>query len=176
MIKLRRNFWTVIFLVLLFVMPGVVAYFFYINPNWSLGKETNKGSFIKPPVLLSEFKPNNHWRLVYYSANTCGAICLGNLDKLSRVRLALGRRLYNVDIYLLLTKHGLDITEKQKKLLRDIDINVLKFDANDLHAQSIFKEQDAFYIVSPENYAILTYQVATPPDDIFQDIKKLVKD
>ena len=176
MIKLRRNSWILIALVLIFLTPGICAFFFYSNPTWLGGVETNRGVFIKPPVLLSMLPKNDKWRIALYSPQKCDIECMGNLDKLARVRLALGRQLYNVDVCLLLDSKSPDLSEKQTELLQDVGSHVLKFAATSQEHKNIFSDKPAFYIISPENYVVLSYKVTSPPDDIFHDIKQLVKD
>lgn len=176
MIKLHKNYLALMILVVMFVLPGVLAYFFYCHPTWLGGVETNRGTLLKPPVLFSKFKQNEKWRIAYYSPSICDTTCLGNLDKLARVRLALGRHLYNVDVYLLMDAKTQDLTEKQTKILEELGVNMLKFTPNDSQDKKVFDNVPVFYLVSPENYIILSYTANTQPDDIFQDIKKLVKD
>lgn len=161
-------------LISIFILPGISAYILYTHPNW-LKTSTNRGEFIQPPLQLKELPKNNKWRLVYYSKTTCNDKCMGNLDKLARVRLALGRHLYNVDSCLLLPDFAKSITSRQEKILHDIGIDMLIF-SPDKHINYNIFTKNAYFIINEDNYAILTYSENTAPDDIFQDIKKLVKD
>jgi hypothetical protein len=176
MIKLRNNSWSLIILILLFVAPGVAAVVFYNHPTWLGGSETNRGTFVKQPAVFNYFDKSDNWRLVFYSPSVCDETCMQKLDSLARVRLALGRQLYNVDTYLLLDNNTKSISKKKSQLLDAADVSVLKFPAKDGSNNSLFGAKPAFYIINPKNYIILTYDASSPPDDIFQDIKKLVKD
>lgn len=173
---IKKNYLSLAALVVLFIIPGIVAYFAYKDPSAFGLKSTNHGEFIKPPVLMSELKNNKKWRLVYFSRNDCTEECMGYLDKMARIRLALGRRLYNVDSYLFMPQNSKDLTEEQEKIVQDVNISVLKFAADGREYQRAFNKEHAFFIISPENYLILSFAADTPSEDIFADLKKLVND
>ena len=101
---------------------------------------------------------------------------MGDLDKMARIRLALGRRLYNVESYLFMPQSVKGLTEEQEVIVQDVNISVLKFAADGEDYQRIFNKKRAFFIISPENYVILSFAADTPSEDIFADLKKLVND
>ena len=173
---IKKNYISLAALVVLFIIPGIVAYFAFQDPSAFGLKPTNHGQFIKPPFLLSELKNNKKWRLVYFSRHDCTEECMGDLDKMARIRLALGRRLYNVDSYFFMPQSAEDLTEEQEKILQDVNISVLKFSVDGKEYQRVFDKERAFFIVSPENYLILSFAADTPSEDIFADLKKLVND
>lgn len=163
-------------LIIVFVLPGIAAYIVYKNPSLLNAKSTNHGQFVKPPVLFSELPKSNKWHLVYYSAGNCREKCMGDLDKLARIRLALGRRLYDVDSYLLLSRLAKNLTAEQERILQDVNIFVLKFAADKQQYKHVFINDAAYFIINPEGYIILSFAADSPSDDIFQDLKKLVND
>ena len=99
---IRHNYVVLLLLILLFALPGLTAYFFYFNPQWLGTTTTNKGAFLNPPLLVPSLGGHSKWRLVLWSPVTCETSCLEHMDQLARVRLALGRRLYDVEASLLL--------------------------------------------------------------------------
>ena len=170
----KKNYWSLIFLVILFIVPGVAAYVVYQHPALLGNNATNHGMFIKPPVLIKELPDGKKWRLVYYAKNNCGDKCMSDLDKLARIRLALGRHLYEVDGYLFLGNPTKNLTTEQEKILKDIDLHVLDFTANNHEYKQIFDKDSDYFIINPNGYVVLAYGSEASSQDIFQDLKKLV--
>ncbi|MFZ4076614.1 MAG: hypothetical protein ACOYKA_01390, partial [Legionellaceae bacterium] len=98
---MRENKWVLFFLVVLFIAPGLCAYVFYMNPTWLSGATTNKGHFISPPQQFNVFGDKKVYRLVLWHQQACDEACMAQLDKMARVRLALGRRYYDVSTWLI---------------------------------------------------------------------------
>src|SRR5687768_12483589 len=104
---MMRKFWhkysILITLFVLFVTPLLAAIFAYQHGKHWINKTTNYGTFIQPPLSMSQLgfiKPNgapltsdngsNVWLLVYLTENDCMQDCQKNLYKMRQVRLALG--------------------------------------------------------------------------------------
>lgn len=163
-------------LVFIFIIPGIAAIVAYKYPNILSLSTTNNGEFVKPPLLLSDLNNRNKWRLVYSNSGSCDEHCMGNVDKMARIRLALGRRLYNVESVLLLPSFAQNLQEEQEKILEDINVSVVKLPPDSKDYKHFFVNEHGFYIVSPENYMVLKYTADASSEDIFQDLKKLVTD
>ena len=88
---LNRNSFVLLLLAILFVAPGIVAYFVYTHPQWLGMATTNKGELIKSPQILDKLGSEKKWRLIVWSPEGCDATCIQQVDKLARIRLALGR-------------------------------------------------------------------------------------
>ena len=171
-----KKYWSLLILTVLFVIPGIAAYVVYQNPSLLASQSTNHGSFVKPPVKIIQLPGVKKWRLVYFNNGDCNEICMGSLDKLARIRLALGRRLYNVDSYLFLPKSAADINQEQQKVLDDVGIQMQKINPSKQQYHQVFSQTSGYYIISPEKYVILAYSAASSADDIYTDLKKLVND
>lgn len=181
MIKLRRHSIVLMALVILFAAPGLFAYVFFHHPSWLGAAPTNRGVFLNPPGILTSMDQSKKWRLVFWSPIACDNACMRRMDELARIRLALGRRLYHVDTYLVLDAETVaeavpSLSDAELKILHDQDSHVLILPAHDQADRLVLGKQPAIYIVSPDNYVILMYSMTSQPDDIFQDIKQLVKD
>lgn len=172
----RKKNLSLIILVALFIIPGVAAVTVYKSLGWFSLQTTNRGEFIKPPLLLTELKKNKKWHLLYYKRGSFDERCMGDIDKVVRIRLALGRMLYNVDLVLVLPSYAQSLSEEQEKILQDANVFVLKLPSTNRDYQYIFAGERGFYIVSPENHMILKYAADVASEDIFQDLKKLVRD
>lgn len=169
----KKNYLSLILLIVLFIVPGIAAYIVYTHPTLLGDNSTNHGKFVKPPLLIKELPKGKKWYLAYYAKDKCMVECMGNLDKLARIRLALGRHLYDVDGYLFLSSNAQELSIEQEKLLHDINIFVLKFAEENSDYQNLFKE-NAYFIVNPDGYVVLAFNPSSLSEDIFQDLKKLV--
>lgn len=173
---MKKKRWIVLFLILLFVAPGCVAYYFYMHPQ-HLGATTNQGTLLTPPVHVNVAWTSNRWRLVAWCPNPDDTRCEPVLDALSRVRLALGRRLYDVDVVLLLPAE-VDLTAWKA---RHHALNARLHD-QDLHVQPLQNDADVsklgtqamIYLVDARQYAVLKYSLDAPLDAMYHDLKKLL--
>jgi len=187
--KRRRYNIVVLFcLVLLFLAPGISAFLFYKNPTW-LGEETtNKGHLLTPSVLFSDlqkeapspdkalvkFSVGPKWKLILWSFKDCGQRCIVELDKLARIRLALGRHLYAVEPMLVLGPNTEQLPKKLMDALKEQGIHVQKLSKKEALLEPLLKNDLALFIANPDNYLILAYDAFVKPDDVFHDIKQLV--
>lgn len=179
--KTIHHKYVVLFLLfLLFAAPSLIAYLFYHNPDWVASNKTNKGVLLTPPVLLAytDKAPSAStpkWKLAFWSPDTCGKNCLEQLDKLARIRLALGRHLYEVEIQLLLGAKAPQLSQNIVNALHEQDISILKFSAAEEQGMGILKNKSKIFITNPGNYLVLAYVQTVKPDNIFHDIKQLLK-
>jgi len=176
MIKLQRNVMVLMLLAVLFAAPGAVAYIFFQHPSWLRATPTNRGELLNPPILLASQDQTKQWRLVFWSPTACDMQCMSRMDDLARVRLALGRRLYHVDAELLLAATAKPLSAAAAKTLHDKDVHVLTLSAQDQSGQAALGTKPAIYIINPDQFVILKYTLKNTSDDLFQDIKQLVKD
>lgn len=172
----RRNYLVLLFLGLVFAAPGISAYFFYLHPEWLGEATTNKGVLLNPPALLTSMNGfnNTKWQLVLWSPTACGKTCLEQLDKLARVRLALGRHLYEVDSQLLLDTQAPQLSEQLIKALHDQDTHILTLTVGERERIPALQDRLEIFIANPEDYLVLAYQPTVKPEDIYHDIKHLL--
>ncbi len=198
MITLRRHSIVLMAMVILFAAPGLFAYVFFHHPTWLGGSSTNRGVLLNPPRILTSLDQTKKWRLILWNPRdrtvsmdhsdkpggaekgmkqlACDNECMRHMDDLARVRLALGRRLYHVDTYLILDESVSPLPRAELNVLRDQDSHVLILSAHDRSDRMILGKKPAIYIVSPDNYVILRYSMVSQPDDVFHDMKQLVND
>lgn len=157
-------------LMVLFAAPGVLAYFIYQNPSWLGASRTNKGVLLSPAVQLTFLKPNKQWRLVYWSPKACTQQCIERLELLVRVRLALGRRYYQVEELLLSSE---DVVQNMN-VLKEKNIQLDVVQQGQLAQSPILGDKAQIFIMNPDNYLVLRYQEDVNPDDIYKDLKVLL--
>lgn len=157
------RYYVLLILIIIFAIPGVSALYFYKNPALLGAASTNKGQLLKPAIPVQAFNQLDKWHLVYWQPTICDANCEQVLEKLAKIRLALGRKLYYVDLNLLESvphASGLDA------FLQKADIKSF--------SQTIAFQKPAIFIANPEGQLILSYTPETLPKDIFHDLKLLV--
>lgn len=163
-------------LALVFVAPGLAAYLFYQHPSWLNSKTTNKGQLLNPPVLFSALDNQQaKWRLLLWNPQSCHTTCLKQIDKLARIRLALGRRLYNVEQWVVIGQAANAFPQGMINALTEQDIHYWQAAAQP-KLESILGSQAQVFIVSPENYLVLTYPLSANSADIYHDLKQLTTD
>lgn len=173
----RRNYFILVLLAVLFLVPGVSAYFFYKHPEWLVGIKTNKGVLLNPPFLLSD-EPvapvTAKWQLLFFCKENCGAECRKQLEKLARIRLALGRHLYEVDTELLLGLNAKNPSDDLLQMLKEWDMHVARLGA--VHQEQMGRLDDKLeiFIANPDHYVVLAYKPSVKSSHIYHDLKQLL--
>ncbi len=162
----KSNYVILLFLALLFAAPGLMAYLYYHNPQWLTANTANKGELLNPPQFI-KLDNKAKWRLILWYPRHCEIACLQEVDKLARVRLALGRRFYEVDQWLVL---GEESSQTLTRTLHEQDIHFLR-----LSRGAIFPDKPRIFIANPKGYLVLAYAETIKPKDIYHDINWLLK-
>ncbi len=165
---------TLFFLVLLFAAPGIAALYFYNHPELILSATTNKGSFVDTQEKLPAFNQQKHWKLLLWAGSQCGTDCQTQLDKLARLRLALGRRLYEVDALLLLDYASVAVDKQFSENLKTVDIHLENLPAEEQSLRKFLGKPPSVFIVSPEGDFVLSYRQDAKSEDIYKDLKHLL--
>ena len=168
---MKRAYITMCLLIVLFTAPGLLAYMVYLHPTWISGR-TNHGQLLQPPPLLHSKYREEKWQLLYWSPQDCTQDCTHHLDDLARMRLALGRRLYYVDLILAIPNSAV-VPPRTQNLLHKMDGNLINLTQEDTTELGI---QPAIYLVNPQQFVILSYTKDQSMHDIFEDLQKMVRD
>lgn len=172
---MKRNYLLLFLLVMLFAAPGVTAYLYYRNPQWLSQATTNKGVFLNPPLLFAKVLDGEQkWRLILWYPEECDKVCLQEVDKLARIRLALGRRLYHVQQWLVQVEGKATELPNLRLRLQEQDIKVREISKDVLNAITILGEKPKIVIANPEGYLVMAYEKEAKPRDIYHDIKQLL--
>lgn len=163
-------------LALVFAAPGFLAIAFYLNPSWLSALPTNRGAFIQPPAQLNVFgDAEDKWRLTLWCPAGCeDTACLNTLDELARVRLALGRRLYQVDLWFLQGEKSKACTQADVQALASHDVHVKTLSTEQQADVPVLQDEATVFMVDPEQYFVLQYASSQPSKDVFQDLKRLI--
>lgn len=184
----KRKYLVFFLLTVLFLAPSICAYWCFLNPHLLSGKAVNKGKLLVKPIKLSpqlvvdrKFLPKTLinldpkttiWRVVYIEKNSCKEHCLKQLELLAKVRIALGRKYYSTEIWLIQPKL------KDSNLLTNfLEMHSIKLGRlnqesfNNLESK-VLNEQKLF-IADPNFYLILGYPLLNPKD-LFRDLQRLI--
>lgn len=171
--KYDTKYYLLLLLALVFAAPGIAAYFFYQHPHILNAAKTNKGLLLEQPIALSSLGNQAKWRMVFWQAGPCEQQCVQRLDLLARVRLALGRKLYQVQQWLMLDDPA-SLSEELKKQLKERDFHVGSWSVDDRKKLDALPAAAFVFLVNPEQYLILTYPTSFNPDDLYKDLKHLL--
>lgn len=164
----------IVFLVFIFMMPGVCAYWFYQHPDWLGGTATNKGQLLTPPVLVEALPKTAKWGLLVWNPGRCGQACRQQLNKITQIRLALGRRFYDVNLWLITNDKAILKDGKTTALMHQQGVRPVILPTAILAKLPILTKKLRVFIVSPDNYLILNYQVAANSADIYTDLQRVM--
>lgn len=162
-------------LALIFMAPGPLAYIFYKHPEWLTAMGTNRGELLNPPILFKPLGDGPKWGLIVWSPLACEDKCAQEIDKLARIRLALGRHLYEVDEWLVLGEHAPELTNNIQRLLKERRVRVLHLNAAQAQTAAQLPDLAHVYIANPDDYLVLAYQGNVKPQDVYHDMKQLLK-
>ncbi len=170
---MKQNRRVLFALLLVFFTPGVAALLFYMNPTWLKALPTNKGSFVTPAVSFPSLDGvEDTWRIAVWCPSGCNEACLKEVDDLARVRLALGRRLYRVSLWLVQDDKSERCTPEIKKILAARDIHTRMLSAEE--RISLLQDEPQVILVDGKEQAVLNYTGVNIPKDVFQDLKHLL--
>ena len=181
-----RHTMLLLLLVAVFLMPGLLALYCYQHPTWLTQKTINKGQFIESEVRVHALsKPidvqapmgaaKSKWHLLLWSPSACQDDCINLLEKLSRVRLALGRHFYEVDEVLLSGETMAEGLWKQSMNTGPLQgVGVLQLQHTDVRNLSALSSASRIFIANPQGYLVLSYAVTAELDDVYRDLHQLL--
>lgn len=166
---------TIFILMLIFLLPGLAAQYVYHHPDLIPAATTNKGHLVREQIKLVFPGDADKWHLAYWQAGQCETQCLAALDKLTRIRVALGRRYYQVDQWLLLAKAPTALPAALRHQLADQEIQRYTIDSNQQKTNPYLQDRQGILLISPGHDLVLTYAANVNPKDVFEDLKHLLK-
>lgn len=169
-----NKYYVVLLLIIMFAAPGIAAYVFYQHPSWLGSTRVNKGTLLSPPVVLKGLEGEKKWRIVFWAPNACDSACKNQLETLAKVRLALGRKLYQVDQVLVLGDKAAALSAKEQSALKEIQFQVVQLSAAETSAHEGLLTEPKIFLADPNNYLILSYVSLVKPDDVYKDLKLLL--
>lgn len=159
----------------------MLAILFYMNPTWLGGLPTNKGQLIRPAVKLDALanktkKTEDMWHLAVWCPAGCDTACLNTVDEMARVRLALGRRLYQVDVWMLqpASTPGAMCSKNITDAFAEAAVKTRVLSASEQAAVPILQTIPKIFLADSNQYLVLEYAAKGESQGVFQDLKRLM--
>ena len=160
-----------VILLLIFILPGLSAYWLYQHPNWLSGATSNKGHLLAPPVFLKTLPKTSKWGLLVWNPGPCEKTCQEYLTTIKQIRLALGRRFYEVNLWLGTQTKTNFLFPKTMRLLQMQGITPWVVNTREL---SVLGNKPQLFIVDPKNYLVLSYSATVNPAHIYSDLQRIM--
>ncbi len=174
--EMKNKHLTLMLLALLFLIPVLGAYHLIKHPEWIQGQNpTNYGTFVeKPLVWHHDGDEKRPWQLVLWQNQACDKECLKQLDLLARIRLAMGRKVYLMNIWLFCSEN-VKLSAKDIQKLQQHDIHIAYASSKE-EAQwnNVFVSQP-IVLVTPEHKTLMMYGLNPNPKKMYHDFQLLIK-
>ena len=162
-------------LVGLFIIPILAAhYVFSQRLDWVSGQGSNYGQLIQQAVVWQTGAHPRPWQLAFVVDGQCQQDCLATLDKLSRLRLSMGRKLYDLDLVLVFKPKQQPGAKLQSQLdSQNIVWASLSAETFQQWAQ-VFKDRPII-LFGPTRQAVLNYPLLFQSNKMAHDLQLLIK-
>lgn len=162
-------------LVVIFALPGFLAILYFKHPDW-LAKlaTTNKGAWVEEgwqyPALSQSGKA---WTMVIVAPAGCDKVCEHALDKVLRVRTALGRHWYDIAIAVLSFQA---VPSENQALISGLQAeHVSWMQVNQKNwVGPMPPDQTAVFLADKQGRFVLRYPAKFKPAHLFADSKRLL--
>jgi len=183
------------FLLLLFFIPILSAwYLFTYHNNW-IHSTTNHGKLIRPMLRLEQLplsdynlansintkQWNNHWVMMYFKENHCDERCLTNIYLMGQTRTALGKFQDQViSAYVAINPHSENNPgpEILRAYAHTLLLKTSTSDLNNFFNKSILQvnfAQGQLFLVDPNGFVMMSYPATVNFEDVYQDLNHLLK-
>ncbi len=177
-------------LVLVFALPTLAAWFFYLNPDYLPSTRSNRGELLQPQVPLGGAAGltgpagaafdlaalDGRWTLVTLESNPCADACRERLIALRQIRLALGESQFGVERLLVLTSAA--DTEQLTRDFPGLRVALATGAAGERLLAALGGPGSGpgrLYIRDPLGNLMLRYAPDAPAQDTLKDLERLLK-
>ena len=179
-----KNRLTILFTVLLFTAPVVVAYLLSSGLIDYQPEDTkNNGQFISPLIKVADYSDaqwvlglDDHWTLIYRIPEVCDKQCQTIEHDLFTYRKTLGHRADKLNLMLIADGFNSEMPD-QFPLVQKVSIadnESIKAMFNELSDDSL-KAGKGMYVVAPEGYLMMAFTKENTTTEVTRDLSLLVK-
>ena len=192
----KRSLIPLVFLVLLFALPPLLGWVFYLNPHWLPGGRVNRGTLIEPvrsvdslilnmsgdPQMLDWQSLRDQWILTVVNRGNCEAPCVSRLIEIRQLRRALAADRKRVSRLLIL------LPDESGRVIADPPLpglegtHVTYIDPENLNeVVSVFdlervRPEDYIFLIDPRGALMMRHQIeSVKPQEILKDLQMLLK-
>ncbi len=161
-----KNRMTIIFTVLLFTAPVVVAYLLSSGLiNYHPDGTKNNGHFISPLVKVVDYSNEDwvngldgHWTLIHRVPEVCANQCLTLENDLHKYRLSLGHRAEKLNLMLIADGFSSEMPDRFPHIKKvSIADNQQLQDLFDQLSEVSLQGGQGMYVVAPEGYLMMAF-------------------
>ncbi len=180
-------------LVILFALPPLLGWIYFMNPQWLPERVTNHGILISPPRAMQSLTLTDdnqspfdwqsltgQWTLVTLNRGRCATACQEQLKRLQQVRRAVGGERVRIQRLLIQapqdTTQASKITETQTRGATVLYLrpeNLPELDR--LFQVSGIEKQAATFLIDPNGMLMMAHRNDQPTKAILQDLERLLK-
>lgn len=190
----NKNIKTLWIMVLLFGLPYIAAYYFYINrSNIDLGVASNYGTIITPVRQIPDLEFKNientmfnlssikgKWTLLTIGNSQCQEDCQSNIYKIRQIKKAVGEDYKRINkVFFLTDIVNLDSFKKKIKEYKGMEVIVPAGEGYEKFLSSFSvsgeKVEDGIYIVDPLGNYMMAYPSSAEAKGILKDLQRLLK-
>jgi hypothetical protein len=166
---------TLFWLLVVFILPIFGAYLFKTHPEFlGANQTTNYGTWVKTKISWPNYPKQRAWKLVYWQPRVCDKSCFDILNQLAKIRLAMGRKLYDLDIWLY-TSSDYPLTSNQIGALQQQDMRLAYAKMPQLKNWDEHFSKMPIVLISPENQALMMYSKDFIAKKMYNDLQRLMK-
>ncbi|MDQ5884493.1 MAG: hypothetical protein QG556_833 [Pseudomonadota bacterium] len=170
-----KKYRSVIILVVLFFLPIGSAFYIFSQPMLLRKLSTTNYGQWAPQLDWQLNKPKARpWQLVLWQNGPCEQQCMQQLDQLARIRLAMGRKVYELSLVLLVPE-GMQLTKQQTDQLKDNNIDYQYLPREKVPTWNKNFQVKPVVLFSPEHLSILMYPKDLEPKKMYHDLQVLIK-
>ena len=188
-----RRLWPLWAMIVVFAAPVVATWFYFFFPQYLPETRSNRGEILHPPVSLPQglalstsggepFDPaslHGAWTLVYLAGGACDQSCVDRLTQLRQIRLGLGEGRKLVERLLLLGDPNAPLDEDLMAGAFE-GMGVARTDEAGLGSllDALGSGPEGLgrvYILDPQGRLMMRYGADAPPDDVLNDLERLLK-
>jgi len=179
-----KNRLTIIFTVVLFTSPVVVAYLLSSGLiDYQPDSTKNNGHFVSPLVKMADYADaawvaglDQHWTLIRRVPEVCVNQCESFENDLHKYRLSLGHRAEKLNLMLIADGFNSKMPDKFPHVQK-VSIGKNKALQNVLRKLSEVSLQDGhgMYVVAPEGFLMMAFTPENTSTEVIRDLSLLVK-
>jgi cytochrome oxidase Cu insertion factor (SCO1/SenC/PrrC family) len=176
-------------LLLVFALPSVSAWFFYLNPQYMPSGRSNQGELIQPSIpfpgdielrqldglAFNSDSLAGKWTMLALYAKGCDDNCQARMTDLQQIRLALGESSLAVE-RLLVLKDAPPAEELQQlsRRFQGMQIAITSDQLTTLNPDPLDAD-NRIYLLDPMGQLMMRYAQNAPAKAILKDMERLMK-
>ncbi|HBB53682.1 MAG TPA: hypothetical protein DCZ80_07255 [Legionellales bacterium] len=173
--NILKKYLSILVMVFIFSLPFFAAFYVFLHPDLLRNfSSTNYGQWAPKMHWQFNEKQARPWQLVYWHEFTCSKECIAQLDQLGRIRLAMGRKVFNLDI-VLLQPEGIQVSKVLKQQLKEWNMYYQTIPQAQVGEWNQMFKEHPIVLFDAKHQSILMYPLNLDSKKAYHDLQVLVK-